>query len=503
MNSYWINSTEKSEIFNEIDANYQADVCIVGAGICGLSTAYYLSKSGLKVIVVDKDDIGMKTSGHTTAKITFQHNLIYDYLINSFGYDLALGYLKANRQAIKNIKKIIDDENIDCDFEYQDNFIYTIKPEELNKIHLEVEALNSLGEPAEFVTKCNLPFKIAGAVKTKNQAQFHPRKYMLGLSKSIKSYGGLIFTNSLVTDIKKNLEGYTTFVNNYTIDSKYVVLACHYPFINFPGIYFSKMYQSTSYAIAIDTQKKVFDGMYINVKEPIYSFRNAIYNDKKLIIMSGGDHKTGFNPESNNGYAPLEKTAHTLFPNCDILYRWDTRDCITLDKIPYIGEFSNLMPNMYVATGFNKWGMTSSNVAANIIKDKILNIYNEYAFVFESTRVNPVKNRVELGHMASQVFKSFVSNRIKVPSHTLLSIDKGNGGIIKINGTNVGIYRDTNGAVYAVNPTCTHLGCQLTWNNLDKTWDCPCHGSRFDYTGKNIYDPAFKNLDTFKVDNDI
>ena len=132
LNSYWIDSTEKSEIFNEIDANYQADVCVIGAGICGLSTAYYLSKSGLKVIVVDKDDIGMKTSGHTTAKITFQHNLIYDYLINSFNYDLALGYLKANRQAIKNIKKIIDDEKIDCDFEYQDNFIYTIKQKNSN-----------------------------------------------------------------------------------------------------------------------------------------------------------------------------------------------------------------------------------------------------------------------------------------------------------------------------------------------------------------------------------
>lgn len=503
MSSYWINSTENLGNFNEIDGNYQADVCIIGAGICGLSTGYYLSKLGLKVIIVDKDNIGMKTSGNTTAKITFQHNLIYDYLINTFSYDLALKYLESNKKAIKNIKQIIDEENIDCDFEYQDNFVYTTKPEELTKILNEVKALNSLNEDAEFVTKCDLPFKIAGAIKTKNQAQFHPRKYMLGLAKAIKSYGGLIFTNSLATDVKKDIDEYTTYVNNYTINSKYVVLASHYPFINFPGIYFLKMYQSTSYAIAIDTHKKTFDGMYINIKEPIYSFKTAIYNNKKLVIMTGGDHKTGFNPDSNNGYAPIEKTAHTLFPNCDILYKWDTRDCITLDKIPYIGEFSNLMPNIYVATGFNKWGMTSSNVAANIIKDKILGRENKYAFVYEATRVSPVKNRVELGNMVSQVFKSFVTNRIKIPSDTLLSIDKNNGGIIKVNGTNVGIYRDSNGNVYAVNPTCTHLGCLLTWNNLDKTWDCPCHGSRFDYTGKNIYDPAFKNLDTFKVDNDI
>ncbi|MCI9063006.1 MAG: FAD-dependent oxidoreductase [Clostridia bacterium] len=503
MSSYWINSTKDLGDFGKINNNYQADVCIIGAGITGLSTAYYLSKLGLKVVILDKNAIGEKVSGNTTAKITFQHNLIYDYLINSYSYDLALGYLKSNKKAISNIKQIIDTENIDCDFEYQDNFVYTTKQEDLVKIHNEVKALNSLGESAEFVTKCGLPFKIAGAVKTVNQAQFHPRKYMLGLAKAIQSYAGLIFTNTIVTDIQKSVDGYITYANDYTISSKHIVLASHYPFINFPGLYFSKMYQSTSYALAIDTHGKLFDGMYINPTEPIYSFRTAIYGDKKLLIMAGGDHKTGYAPDSTNGYNYLEEKAKELYPNCNILYKWNTRDCMSLDKIPYIGEFSNLMPNMYVATGFNKWGMTSSNVAANVIKDMILGRENKYAFVFDSTRLKPLKNRVELGHMASQVFKSFVSNRIKVPHHTLLAIEKDNGGIIKVNGTNVGIYKDSDGNVFAVNPTCTHLGCLLTWNNLDKTWDCPCHGSRFDFTGKNIYDPAFKNLDTFNVDNDV
>ena len=503
MSSYWINSTENLGKFEKIDNNYNADVCIIGAGMCGLSCGYYLAKAGFKVIILDKNNIGEKNSGNTTAKITFQHNLIYDYLINSFNYDVAAKYLQSNKKAISNIKKIIDEENIDCDFEYQDNFVYTKNQEEVGQIHSEVKALNDLNEPAEFVTKCDLPFKIAGGIKTKYQAQFHPRKYMLGLANSIKSYRGLIFTNSTVTDVQKTIDGYVTYVDNYIVNSKYVVLASHYPFLNFPGMYFSKMYQSTSYAIAIDTNKKTFDGMYINIKEPIYSFRTAIYDDKRLVIMAGGDHKTGFAPDNTNAYNLLEKCAHTLFPNCNVLYKWNTRDCMTLDKIPYIGEFSNLMPNMYVATGFNKWGMTSSNVAANIIKDKILGRDNKYAFVYDSTRINPIKNRAELGHMASQVFKSFVTNRIKVPHHTLLAIEKNNGGIIKVNGTNVGIFKDNNGKVYAVNPTCTHLGCLLTWNNLDKTWDCPCHGSRFDYTGKNIYDPAFKNLDTFNIENDM
>lgn len=501
MNSYWISSTKSCEISNKIDNNYIADVCIVGAGLTGLSTAYYLAKNGLKVIVIDKDNIGRKTSGHTTAKITLQHGLIYDYLINTFGLDFASRYYKSNKDAIENIKKIIDSENIDCDFEYKDNYIYTINQDDLIKIHNEVKALNTLGV-GEFVTDCELPLKTCGAVKTPNQAQFHPRKYMLGLADSIQKYGGLIFTNSLVEDIQKFDDGFVCYCDKYIIKSKYVVMASHYPFINFPGFYFSKMYQSTSYAIAIETNKKLTRGMYINTEEPIISFRTAKYDKKDLLIISGGDHKTGYSPESDStyGYKFLEEKIKQFYPDCKILYKWNTRDCITLDKIPYIGEFSLFMPNMYVATGYNKWGMTSSNVAANIIKDEILGIENPYAEIYNSNRFKPIKNRGEVKNMVKQVFHSFVSNRTKIPEESLESIKKDNGGILKINGTAVGIYKNKDGQIFAVNPTCTHLGCLLTWNNLDKTWDCPCHGSRFDYHGKNLYDPAFKDLETYGIE---
>lgn len=352
------------------------------------------------------------------------------------------------------------------------------------------------------VKETDLPFKVAGAIETNNQAQFHPLKYMLGLVRAIKNHGGLIFTNSLVTDVQKYDDGYITYANDYTIKSKYIVIASHYPFINFPGFYFSKMYQSTSYVIAIETNKKIPDGMYINTCEPILSFRTAKYHDNKdLLIISGGDHKTGYSPDSETfyGYKYIEQEAKKYFPDCNILYKWDTRDCITLDKIPYIGEFSLFMPNAYVATGFNKWGMTSSNVAANIIKDRILGVKNSYANTFDSSRFKPIKNRGEMKNMVGQVFHSFVSNRIKIPDEDLSAIKTDNGGILRINGTTVGIYKDKDGYIYAVNPTCTHLGCLLTWNNVDKTWDCPCHGSRFDYTGKNLYDPAFKDLETFGI----
>ena len=259
------------------------------------------------------------------------------------------------------------------------------------------------------------------------------------------------------------------------------------------------MYQSTSYVIAVDTHEKLFDGMYINPNEPTYSLRTSKYKDKRLFIIAGADHKTGFAPDVSKTYNDLENFAKKHYPKSEVLFKWNTRDCVSLDKIPYIGDFSSAMQNLYVATGFNKWGITSSNIAANIIADKILGKKNKYEFIFDSNRLKPVKNKGELKNMMGQVLKSFVSNRIKVPEANLNEIKNDNGGIIKIDGVNVGIYKDTSGNIFAINPTCTHLGCLLTWNNLDKTWDCPCHGSRFNFKGENIYDPAFKNLEKFEI----
>ncbi len=259
------------------------------------------------------------------------------------------------------------------------------------------------------------------------------------------------------------------------------------------------MYQSTSYAIAVDTHSSLFNGMYINPTQPIFSFRTVNDQNKDLLIIAGCDHKTGFAPNNSDTYVTLENIAKKHYPNSEILYRWNTRDCISLNKIPYIGSYSTTLPGIYVATGFNKWGITSSNAAANIITDEILEKENKYAFVFNSLRFKPLKNRTELKNMTEQVFKSFVTNKINIPDEEISKIKKDNGAIIKISDMDIGIYKDTYGNVYAVKPTCTHLGCLLTWNNLDKTWDCPCHGSRFDYTGKNIYDPAFKNLDKIEI----
>lgn len=500
MNSLWSDFNKQVDKFSSLSENIQSDVCIIGAGIFGLTCAYYLSNLGFKVIVLEKDGIGEKTTGHTTAKITSQHSLFYDYLINSYGKNFASDYLEANEKAIKNIKHIIDTEKIKCDFEYQNSYVYTTKKSELAAIKKEVASVESLGFPCDFVTKTGLPFEINGAICFKNQAQFHPLKYLYGLCDAISSHGSEIYTNTLVTNVEKeSTSSYLISTTNNTVRSKFVVVATHYPFINFPGLYFLKMYQSTSYIIAVDTKKTLFNGMYINATNPIFSYRTVKYQGKDLLLIGGGDHKTGQPSCYQDTYGVLEKEAKKFYPNCEVLYRWNTRDCISLDKIPYIGQYSASMPNVFVGTGFKKWGMTLSNVASNIIVDSICGKKNKYAYLFKSSRLKPIKNRDEMKNVLVQSTNSLVLDKFKSANMTFEEIQNDSGSIVEINNEKVGIYKNPEGKIYAVKPICTHLGCLLSWNDVDKTWDCPCHGSRFDYQGINLYDPAFKNLDTYDV----
>lgn len=443
MNSLWLSEDLNNKNFESLDKDVSTDVCIIGAGIFGLSCGYYLSKLGFKVTIVDKSDIARKTTGHTTAKITSQHGLFYTYLVDTYGEQFAKDYLFANEEAIENIKNIIDTENINCDFERQSSFVYTTDSSEVSKIKKEVDCVNAIGFPANFVTKVGLPFEISGGIQFKNQAQFNPIKYVYGLCDCITRNNGEIYTNTTVYDVKKDDDLFSTLTVGGNIKSKYVILASHYPFINFPGMYFFKMYQSSSYVIGIDTKKTLFNGMYITSSEPTYSFRTAYYKDKKILLLGGSDHKTGTPVTYEQSYLSLENYAKQLYPNCEFLFRWDTRDCITLDKIPYIGLFSSTIDNFYVGTGFNKWGMTSSNVAANIVCDMILGKKNKYAYVFDSNRVNPIKNRTEVKNMITESVNSLAFKKFKDSNVDFDSIPNNSGGIIDVNNQKVGVYKDT------------------------------------------------------------
>lgn len=535
MNSYWINSEKEKEKYNKLEKNIETDICIIGGGITGISTAYYLTKENLKVTVLDMGKIGFQTTGNSTAKITSQHGLFYKYLKDSKGEDFARLYYDANEDAIKNIKKIVEKENIECDLECQSAYVLATNREEVQKVKDEVEVVRGFGGHAEYLEREDIDKNLLilnplAAIRFKNQAQFNSYKYTIELAKVCKNLGANIYENTKVVDVR-NEKGYYYLETEdvYKIKAKYLVVTTKYPIINMPGFYFMKMYQSTSYGISIPVKEKLFDGMYITSTNPKVSLRmakvdnniikdvvdgnienyakqdkenkkqvkekqNSKIDNEYVLIVVGADHKTGEKTDLSNSYKKLENIAKQIYPQGKAENYWNTEDCITLDKIPYIGKYSSMWENAYVATGFNKWGITTSNIAANIITDMIIGRKNRYEDIFISTRVEPVKNRQEVGNMLKETVSSLVLKKFELPESEQASLKNEEGKIIEIEGEKVGAYKDKEGRIYTIVPKCAHLGCELSWNNLDKTWDCPCHGSRYDYTGKMLYGPTVKDL---------
>lgn len=535
MNSYWINSEKNKEKYNKVEKNIETDICIIGGGITGISTAYYLTKENLKVTVLDMGKIGFQTTGNSTAKITSQHGLFYKYLKDSKGEDFARLYYDANEDAIKNIKKIVEKEKIQCDLECQSAYVLAANREEVQKVKDEVEVVRGFGGHAEYLEREDIDKNLLilnplAAIRFKNQAQFNSYKYTIELAKVCKNLGANIYENTKVVDVRDEKDYYYLETEDgYKIKAKYLVITTKYPIINIPGFYFMKMYQSTSYGISIPVKEKLFDGMYITSTNPKVSLRmakvdnniikdvvdgnienyakqdkenrkrvkekqNSKIDNEYVLIVVGADHKTGEKTDLSNSYKKLENIAKQIYPQGKVENYWNTEDCITLDKIPYIGKYSNMWENAYVATGFNKWGITTSNIAANIITDMIIGRKNRYEDIFISTRVEPVKNRQEVGNMLKETVSSLVLKKFELPESEQASLKNEEGKIIEIEGKKVGAYKDKEGRIYTIVPKCAHLGCELSWNNLDKTWDCPCHGSRYDYTGKMLYGPTVKDL---------
>lgn len=535
MNSYWINSEKNKEKYNKLEKNIETDICIIGGGITGISTAYYLTKENLKVTVLDMGKIGFHTTGNSTAKITSQHGLFYKYLKDSKGEDFARLYYDANEDAIKNIKKIVEKENIECDLECQSAYVLAANREEVQKVKDEVEVVRGFGGHAEYLEREDIDKNLLilnplAAIRFKNQAQFNSYKYTIELAKICKNLGANIYENTKVVDVRDEKDYYYLETEDgYKIKAKYLVITTKYPIINIPGFYFMKMYQSTSYGISIPVKEKLFDGMYITSTNPKVSLRmakvdnniikdvvdgnienyakqdkenrkrvkekqNSKIDNEYVLIVVGADHKTGEKTDLSNSYKKLENIAKQIYPQGKVENYWNTEDCITLDKIPYIGKYSSMWENAYVATGFNKWGITTSNIAANIITDMIIGRKNIYEDIFISTRVEPVKNRQEVGNMLKETVSSLVLKKFELPEREQASLKNEEGKIIEIEGEKVGAYKDKEGRIYTIVPKCAHLGCELSWNNLDKTWDCPCHGSRYDYTGKMLYGPTVRDL---------
>ncbi|MCX0370860.1 FAD-dependent oxidoreductase [Clostridium perfringens] len=455
----------------------KTDVLVIGAGIAGILTAYMLKQRGREVVVIDAAEIASGNTKNTTAKITSQHDLIYSKLITEFGEEKARQYAKANELAIKKYKEIIEDRRIECDFEEKPAYVYSLN--EVDVLKEEVEAAKKLGIDAQFVQEANLPFKINGALKFNNQAQFNPLKFLKDISNEL-----VIYENTRALEIKENL----VVTSGGNITAKNIVVATHYPIMNAPGYYFMKMHQERSYVLALENKSEV-DGMYIDLNKEGYSFRT--YNN--LLLLGGISHRTGENEEGGS-YDELRKVAKRLYPKAKEKYHWSAQDCMTIDGIPYIGRYSSETRNIYVATGFNKWGMTSSMVSAMIISDMILEKENDFSEIFSPRRFDLSLSINNIANDLIETAKNFIAQKVYIPSSEIEHIKNGHGGIIEYNGEKVGVYKNKEGKEFFVSTKCTHLGCQLSWNADELTWDCPCHGSRFDYKGRLIGSPATKDL---------
>ncbi|EDT24852.1 FAD-dependent oxidoreductase [Clostridium perfringens] len=476
MKSVWSESCKfrKREALNK---DIKTDVLVIGAGIAGILTAYMLKQKGREVIVIDASEIVSGNTKNTTAKITSQHDLIYSKLIAEFGEEKARQYAKANELAIKKYKEIIEDKRIECDFEEKPAYVYSLN--EVDVLKEEAKVAKNLGIDAEFVQEANLPFKINGAVKFNNQAQFNPLKFLKGISNEL-----VIYENTRALEIKENL----VVTSGGNITAKNIVVATHYPIMNAPGYYFMKMHQERSYVLALENTSEI-DGMYIDINKEGYSFRT--YNN--LLLLGGISHRTGENEEGGS-YDELRKVAKKLYPKAKEKYYWSAQDCMTIDGIPYIGRYSSETPNIYVATGFNKWGMTSSMVSAMIISDMILEKENDFSEIFSPRRFDLSLSINNIANDLIETAKNFIAQKVYIPSSEIEHIKNGHGGIIEYNGEKVGVYKNKEGKEFFVSTKCTHLGCQLSWNADELTWDCPCHGSRFDYKGRLIGSPATKEL---------
>ncbi|HZJ85107.1 MAG TPA: FAD-dependent oxidoreductase [Syntrophomonadaceae bacterium] len=488
--SYWLDSS-KATRYRELGKDLQVDVAIIGGGIAGISSAYLLCKAGARVAVLEADRILQGTTGHTTAKITCQHALIYAKLKKEQGGELAKQYAEANEKGLHMIAQIAADNNIKCDFSWQPAYIYTSQEKYVKEIEDEVVAAQSLGIEADFVEAIKLPIIIEAGLKFPNQAQFHPLKFLQALAQEIVKNEGLIFENTEAVQIVDNQVVITRRGNR--IKASEIIIASHYPFFDGGAMFFSRIYQDRTYILGLTTEEKFPDGYYISAEAPTRSLRSQPYGkNQELILIAGERHKSGQGGDTNTYYQNLLDFAHQTFKVKDLLHRWSTQDCMTLDGIPYIGNLTSRSPNIYVATGFGKWGMSTGMASAMIISDMILQGRSPYAEVFNPSRITPGAIKSFLIQNLD-VAKNFVQGKAgSLPAE--VDIEAGEAALIKADKDRIGVYKDEKGKVYMVDTTCTHLGCELNWNQAEKSWDCPCHGSRFSFTGEILAGPAVEPL---------
>jgi glycine/D-amino acid oxidase-like deaminating enzyme/nitrite reductase/ring-hydroxylating ferredoxin subunit len=492
--SYWIASTEAPE-FPRLEGEVAVDVAVIGAGITGVMAATLLKRAGKSVALVESKRILRGATGYTTAKLTAGHNVIYVHLERHFGAEGARLYAAANQSAVATVARMAVEEGIECDLERTRNFVYSESEEEVEMLRGEADAARRAGLPASFTRETELPFAVAGAVVLEEQAQFHPRKFLLPLARALPGDGSHVFELTRVRGVR---EGEPCLVETAhgSVRAPSVVVATHLPILD-RGFFFAKTHPKRSHVLAARVRPdQAVSGMYISTEDPIHSVRSARDGDERLLLVGGEGHKTGQEPHTDEREERLAAWARERLGVDDFAYRWATQDFYSVDRVPYVGRLRRGSSRILVATGFGGWGMSNGVASAHVLADLVLARENAWAALYDAKRLKPVASAVDFAKENANVAKRWLGDRARAAAadDDLETLAPGEGRVLRLNGELVGIRRDAAGALHAVSAVCTHLGCIVSWNPAEESWDCPCHGSRFAADGTAIQGPAVDDL---------
>ncbi|UOQ85818.1 FAD-dependent oxidoreductase [Gracilibacillus salinarum] len=494
--SIWLDTEIKP--FQPLHDSLQTDVTIIGGGITGVLTAYHLAKQGVKVVLLERDRLSQSTTGHTTAKITAQHDLIYDELIQHFGEENASLYYQSQKEAMAFYHKTIKMFQINCHYQQEHAYLYTNQPNNREKLEKESEAYQKLAIEGTLVDQIPFSFPHLKALRMNTQAQFDPRTFLKTIVAEIEKYQGHIYERTTAVDIDYQSNTIVRTARGHNIITDNVVVATQFPFYEGKAFYSTRMYPSRSYVVGFTSSEAYPGGMYLDVDQPIRSIRHVQKEDKTIWLLGGQAHKTGQQQQHADPYTELTQFANRYLRSQAFHYQWSAQDYETLDKLPYIGALNKRHPNVFVATGYRKWGMTNSAVAAQLLADLIVGKENPYKKLYQPQRFHADPDLKAFMRNNSDVATEFIKGKLS-KTDRVEQLKPNSSAKIKHDGKTIGVYKDDDDQLHAVDPTCTHLGCECNWNQSEKSWDCPCHGSRFNYDGKVIEGPATKNLNKLSL----
>jgi glycine/D-amino acid oxidase-like deaminating enzyme/nitrite reductase/ring-hydroxylating ferredoxin subunit len=485
--------------YPELELRLDVDVAVVGAGIVGLTTALLLQRAGARVAVLEAESVASGTTGHTTGKVTSQHGLLYGQLIKRLGMRRASLYAHANEQAIDIIERLATETEADCQFERAPSFVYATTPDRSAAVEEEYLAVSQLGLPASLRTDAELlPEGALTAVRFDRQAHFHPVRYCDALATAFVAAGGTISEGTHAMGLSEHDDHAEVHTARAGVRADQVVIATLLPFADRGG-FFAKARPTRAYGIATRLRRDAPAAMSINVGKPVRSCRPWIDGaNRRGLIVVGENHPTGEGEAAPHRWGELERWTRDQFEVESFAYRWSSQDYTTPDHVPYVGR-SPRASRTFVATGFNKWGLTNGTAAATVLAELVQGRAHPWFELFDATRIGDAHVVKQLITDNVHVGRRFLQDRIGRLATSAAPLDRGDAGIVRVDGKVVGAYRDTGGVLHAVSATCTHLGCTLKWNAAETSWDCPCHGSRFGIDGAVRDGPAVRPLDRIAV----